>query len=153
MIRLVGQVKGPTNFILIARATGWSLDTYNHEVVATKSPGLRYSATLGDGVVPRLPKGVAPTPTGLRRGTRSRSPTNPAAVGEDAMAGRNPFRVGPNEFGSLGTTPSPRVAEYRNPGLWVATPSGLLRGLNIHTPSSDKLRFAGLLASVLTLIY
>jgi hypothetical protein len=46
--------------------------------------------------------------------------------GDDAMAGHNPFRVGPNELGPLGTTPSPRVAEYRNPGLWDETPSGLL---------------------------
>jgi hypothetical protein len=37
---------------------GWTLDIYNHEVVATQSPGLRYSATLGDGVVPRLPNGI-----------------------------------------------------------------------------------------------
>jgi hypothetical protein len=57
----------------IARYAGsWSLNIYNHEVVATQSPGLRYSATLGDGVVPRLSNGVAPTPTGLRRGSRGR---------------------------------------------------------------------------------
>src|SRR6185369_8604633 len=72
------------------------------------------------------PNGVEPTPTGLRRGSRGRCTTNAAAVGDDAMAGRNPFRVGPNELGSLGTTPFPRVAEYRNPGLWDETPSGLL---------------------------
>jgi hypothetical protein len=58
------------------------------------------------------------------------------------MTGRNPFRVGPTELGSLGTTPSPRVAEYRNPGLWDETPSGLLVRQEIETAkcpnSSDK---------------
>ncbi|HXU37968.1 MAG TPA: hypothetical protein VN937_16515 [Blastocatellia bacterium] len=119
------------------------MDIYNHEVVAIQSPGLRYSATLGDGVVPRLPNGVAPTPTGLRRGSRVRLTTNAAAVGDDAMAGRNPFRVGPNESGNLGTTPSPRVAEYHNPGLWDETPSGLLDFAAVLDSRVDTFRWSG----------
>ena len=41
-----------------------------------------------------------------------------------ATVGRNPFGVAITAWLGLDATPSPRVAEYGNPGLEDATPSG-----------------------------
>jgi hypothetical protein len=75
------------------------------------SPGLPYSATLGRRIAwgPN-PEGVAPLVVRMMNNEMRRRCVT-------ATLRRNPFRVGANERLVLGAPPSPRVAEYGNPGL------------------------------------
>jgi hypothetical protein len=66
------------------------------------------------------PNGVAPLVPRMMNNERGR-------LWVTDTVGRNPFRVAANDRRGLGAAPSPRVAEYGNPGLSDVTPSGLLR--------------------------
>jgi len=106
-----GQVKG-------VKSGAWTFSG-NPNGIASHSPRLPYSATLGRRIaMGPNPKGVAPlAPRTMNNETRRRCV--PATVG------RNPFRVVTDDRLDLGAAPSPRVAEYSNPGLRDVTPSGL----------------------------
>jgi len=86
----------------------------NPNVIASHSPRLPYSATLGHrAAMGSNPNGVSPP-----------SPeTNPVRV----WIAPQPFRVAGDDWPRL---PLPRVAEYGNPGLKCPTPFGVaVRGL------------------------
>jgi hypothetical protein len=106
------------NYYMVAR----SLEIYgNPNGIAAYSPGLLYSATLGrlHAIGPN-PNGVASLAAGVMNNeTWRRCVTAPEAR-------RNPFGVATNEQLAVCAAPSPRVAEYGNPGLMDATPFGVV---------------------------
>src|SRR6185436_11119736 len=83
-------------------------------------PGLRSTATLGCGTEPF--QGC---------GRLSGCSTQGSGVPQPWAVGRNPFRVVADPRAAR-----PRVAEYRNPGLWDGTPSGLWQTLGLLDPGS-----------------
>ena len=90
----------------------WSLAIFFHpEGVASLSPGLLYSATLGNGRRRPTPTGLWLSPTynahPILRCASAAVPESHLADGE----GRNPFRVGTQ------SAVVPKVAEYSNLGL------------------------------------
>ena len=89
----------------------------NPKGIASHSPRLPYSATLGGRLVMRpYPNGVAPLwPRMLNNEDCVTCYGKP-----QPLSGLSPY-----DQCDLGTAPSPRVAEYVNPGLRDATPSGL----------------------------
>ena len=91
----------------------------NPNGIAAYSPGLPYSATLGrlHAIGPN-PNGVASLAAGVMNNETWRGWIN-------AAVGRNPFGVATNEQLAVCAAPSPRVAEYGNPGLRDATPFGV----------------------------
>ena len=98
------------------------------EGVASFSPGLPYSATLGDVSAPRTSRFIF----NLEEVAACTAPTSRRLASER----RNPFGVGkPSRSGR------PKVAEYGNLGLWVAIPLGLSLKFPIpaHT-SMDRLK-------------
>ena len=99
------------------------------EGVASVSPGLPYSATLGDGVAQRgVGRSLQPQ-TGLRTSSRHHYAALHRFVNDSNRERRNPVGVGAN------TMSRPKVAEYDNLGLRDAIPLGLFS--NVRTPDAD----------------
>src|SRR5438552_2125279 len=95
----------------------------NPEGVAAQSPRLLYSATLGRRIA------LLPNPNGVvALVLQGRSTTNVAPLCKSIRQDATPSGLGPMTKEVLGSTPSPRVAEYSNPGLKDETPSGLSVG-------------------------
>ena len=94
--------------ILVSQPLGFPMD--NPEGVASLSPGLLYSATLGEGVQPRTSLVVGPTLKGLRPINKFNVPP-PYLMSSVGHQGHNPLGLGSNPVRR------PKVAEYSNLGL------------------------------------
>jgi hypothetical protein len=106
----------------------------NPNGIASLSPRLPYSATLGRGIA------LGPNPEGVAA-LALRIVSNETRRGcVSATIGHNFFRVGTNYRLGLAAAPSPRVAEYGNPGLKDETPFGVATNDRLGNNLLDYLR-------------